>query len=133
MDVLFDWLTDWIKQGLIDGIMGQYAGIYDSINSKVVSIAADVGQTPQSFHSGVFSMIRTLSDTAIIPIAGMILTFVLSYELIQMIIERNNMHDGVTCRWCSQAPHSIYEWWSAFAAQTNATLFEKHRSRAVID
>lgn len=93
MDYLFDWLTDWIKQGLIDGIMGQFAGIYDSINTQVGDIAAQVGQTPQGWHSGVFSMIRTLSDTAIIPIAGVILTFVLCYELIQLIIEKNNMHE----------------------------------------
>ena len=77
MDFLFGWLTDWIKQGLIDGIMGQYAGIYDSINAQVGDIAAQVGQTPQGWHSGVFTMIRSLSDTAIIPIAGVILTFVL--------------------------------------------------------
>ena len=102
MDFLFGWLTDWIKQGLIDGIMGQYAGIYDSINNQVVQIAADVGQTPQGFHSGVFSMIRTLSDTAIVPIAGMILTFVLCYELIQMIIEKNNMHEFDTM--------NLYKW-----------------------
>lgn len=93
MDYLFDWLTDWIKQGLIDGIMGQFAGIYDSINTQVGDIAAQVGQTPQGWNSGVFSMIRTLSDTAIIPIAGVILTFVLCYELIQLIIEKNNMHE----------------------------------------
>jgi len=93
MDYLFGWLTDWIKQGLIDGIMGQYAGIYDSINQKVGEIAADVGQTPAAWNPGVFDMIRTLSDTAIIPIAGLILTFVLTYELIQLIIEKNNMHE----------------------------------------
>ncbi len=93
MDWLFGWLTDWIKQGLIDGIMGQYAGIYDAINNQVVQIAADVGQTPQGWNGGVFSMIRALSDTAVIPIAGMILTFVLCYELIGLIIEKNNMHE----------------------------------------
>jgi len=90
---LFESLADWIKQGLIDGIMGQFSGVYDSINAQVGSIAANVGQTPQGWNSGVFSMIRTLSDTAIIPIAGMILTFVVCYELIQLIIEKNNMHE----------------------------------------
>ena len=102
MDFLFGWLTDWIKQGLIDGIMGQYAGIYDSINAQVGEIAANVGQTPQGWNSGVFSMIRTLSDTAVIPIAGMILTFVLCYELIQLIVEKNNMHEFDT--------FNIYKW-----------------------
>jgi hypothetical protein len=93
MEYLFDWLGDWIKQGLIDGIMKQYAGIYDSINQGVGEIAANVGQTPAGWSPGVFSMIRTLSDTAIIPVAGLILTFVLTYELIQLIIEKNNMHE----------------------------------------
>ncbi|MEA5003788.1 MAG: CD0415/CD1112 family protein [Christensenella sp.] len=102
MDFLFGWLTDWIKQGLIEGILGQYAGIYDSINNQVVQIAADVGQTPQGWNSGVFSMIRALSDTAVLPIAGMILTFVLCYELIQLIIEKNNMHEFDT--------FNIYKW-----------------------
>lgn len=102
MDFLFGWLTDWIKQGLIEGILGQYAGIYDSINNQVVQIAADVGQTPQGWNSGVFSMIRALSDTAVLPIAGMILTFVLCYELIQLIIEKNNMHEFDV--------YNIYKW-----------------------
>ena len=102
MDFLFGWLEDWIKQGLIDGIMGQFAGMYDSINTQVMDIATNVGQTPEGWNSGVFSMIRTLSDTAIIPIAGMILTFVLCYELIQLIIEKNNMHEFDT--------FNIYKW-----------------------
>ena len=102
MDYLFGWLTDWIKQGLIDGIMGQFSGVYDSINNQVGQIAANVGQTPEGWNSGVFSMIRTLSDTAGIPIAGMILTFVLCYELIHMVIERNNMHDFEAA--------NIYKW-----------------------
>jgi hypothetical protein len=102
MDFLFGWLTDWIKQGLIDGIMSQFSGMYDTINTQVGEIAANVGQTPGAFNPGVFSMIRTLSDAAIIPVAGMILTFVLCYELIQMIIEKNNMHDFDT--------FNLYKW-----------------------
>ncbi|MDL2258990.1 hypothetical protein LJC42_07565 [Eubacteriales bacterium OttesenSCG-928-K08] len=102
MDFLFGWLEDWIKQGLIDGIMGQFSGIYDSINKQVMDIATNVGQTPEAWNSGVYTMIRTLSDTAILPIAGMILTFVLCYELIQLIIEKNNMHEFDV--------YNIYKW-----------------------
>ena len=93
MNWLTDWLTNWIKQGLIDAITGRFTSMYDTINSQVGNIAANVGQTPQGWNSGIYSMIKTLSDTAIIPIAGMILTFVLCYELIQMIVEKNNLHD----------------------------------------
>jgi hypothetical protein len=102
MDWMTDWLTDWIKQGLIDAIMARFGGMYDSINARVGEIAANVGQTPGDFNPGVFSMLRTLSDTAVVPIAGMILTFVLCYELIHMITERNNMHDFQT--------FELYKW-----------------------
>lgn len=76
--------------------MEGFTNMFDAINTQVGDVAAQVGQTPASFNPGVFSMIRTLSDTVIIPIAGMILTFILCYELIQMIIERNNLHDFET-------------------------------------
>lgn len=93
MDWLFGWITDWIKQGLIDAITGQFTGIFESVNNQVTDVAAQVGQTPQGWNGGVFSMIQTLSETVVLPIAGMILTFVLVYELIQMILEKNNMHE----------------------------------------
>ena len=93
MDWLFGWITDWIKQGLIDAITGQFTGIFESVNNQVTDVASQVGQTPQGWNGGVFSMIQTLSETVVLPIAGMILTFVLVYELIQMILEKNNMHE----------------------------------------
>ncbi len=93
MGSLFEWITDWIKEGLIEAITGQYTGIFESVNSQVSDVASQVGQTPQGWNGGVFSMIQNLSETVVIPIAGIILTFVLVYELIQMILEKNNMHD----------------------------------------
>lgn len=88
MDWLFGWITDWIKQGLIDAITGQYTGIFESVNSQVTDVATQVGQTPQAWNGGVFSMIQTISETVVLPIAGIILTFVMVYELIQMILEK---------------------------------------------
>lgn len=93
MGGLFDWITDWIKEGLIEAITGQYTNIFDSVNTQVADVAAQVGETPQGWNSAVFTMIQTLSETVVIPIAGIILTFVLVYELIQMILEKNNMHE----------------------------------------
>lgn len=93
MGSLIDAITDWIKSGLIDAIMSQYSGIFESVNDQVSDVAAQVGQTPQGWNSSIFNMIRNLSETVVVPIAGMILTFVLVYELIQMILEKNNMHD----------------------------------------
>ncbi|MDL2248083.1 hypothetical protein LJB89_00095 [Tyzzerella sp. OttesenSCG-928-J15] len=91
MNSLWDQIKEWIKEALVGGIMSNFEGMFDEVNTKVADIAAQVGQTPEGFHSGVFTMIKNLSDTVIIPIAGMILTFVLCYELIQMVISHNNM------------------------------------------
>ena len=93
MGGLFDWITEWIKEGLIDAITGQYTNIFDSVNTQVADVASQVGETPQGWNGAVFTMIQTLSETVVIPIAGIILTFVLVYELIQMILEKNNMHE----------------------------------------
>ena len=86
-------IEEWIKAFLIDCIKGNLSGVFDMVNSAVGDVAADVGTSPEAWNSGVFSMIRTLSDNVIVPIAGIILTFVLCYELISMIVEKNNMHD----------------------------------------
>lgn len=93
MDFLTDWLTNWLKELLIGGIMGNLEGLFDTINTQVGEIAAQVGTTPAAWHAGVFSLIRQLSETVILPIAGMVLTFVATYELIQMLLEKNNMHE----------------------------------------
>ena len=93
MDFLTDWLTGWLKDLLIDGIMGNLGGLFDNVNSSVGAVAAQVGTTPAAWNAGVFSLIRQLSETVILPIAGMVLTFVATYELIQMLLEKNNMHE----------------------------------------
>ena len=93
MGFLTDWLTDWIKGLLIEGIMGNLTGLFDTVNTRVGEISVQVGTTPAAWNAGVFSLIRQLSETVILPIAGLILTFVATYELIQLIIEKNNLHD----------------------------------------
>ena len=92
MQNILEQIEEWIKEFLIDCITGNLTGMFDEVNAKVGEIATEVGKTPQSWNSGVFSMIQNLSETVIIPIAGLILTFVLCYELISMIIEKNNLH-----------------------------------------
>ena len=96
MDFLWNKVTEWLKEMLIGSIMGNLTGLFDSVNEQVSEIATTVGTTPQGWNAGVFSMIQSLSETVIVPIAGIILTFVRTYELIQMIIDRNNMHDFET-------------------------------------
>ena len=90
---ILDQIRQWIKEFLIECITGNLSGLFDQVNEAVGDVAADVGKTPQDWNAGVFSMIRSLSDNVIVPIAGIILTFVLCYELISMITEKNNMHD----------------------------------------
>ena len=93
MGILTDWLTDWLKEILIEGIMGNLTGLFDTVNTRVGEIAVQVGTTPATWNAGVFSLIRQLSETVILPIAGLVLTFVATYELIQLLIEKNNLHD----------------------------------------
>ena len=93
MSWLTDAISEWIRQFLIDGIMASFASIFGYVNDQVADIAVQVGQTPEGWNSGVFAMVRNLSETVVLPIAGMILTFVLCYELIQLIIEKNNLAD----------------------------------------
>ena len=93
MDFIIDAIVEWLKGLLVDGIMGNLDGLFDNVNQSVGEIATQVGTTPADWNAGVFSMIRQISETAILPIAGVILTFVMTYELIQMLIDRNNLHD----------------------------------------
>lgn len=93
MGGILDKLNEWIRNLLTESIMGNLSGMLGTVNDKVGEIAGEVGQTPQAWNSGVFSMIRNLSETVIVPIAGLILTFVMCYELIQLVTEKNNMHD----------------------------------------
>lgn len=93
MGWLWDTITGWIKDVLIDAIKGNLTGMFNDVNSKVATIAGDVGQTPEGWNSGIFNMIKSISDTVIVPIAGMIITFVLVHELITMVMEKNNMQD----------------------------------------
>ena len=93
MDFLTDWLTDWLKSLLIEGILGNLSGLFDTVNARVGEIAGEVGTTPAAWNAGVFSLIRQISETVILPIAGLVLTYVAVYELIQMLIDRNNLHD----------------------------------------
>ena len=93
MGILTEWITEWLKGLLIEGIMGNLTGLFDTVNTRVGEIAVQVGTTPAAWNAGVFSLIRQISETVILPIAGLILTFVAAYELIQMLIDRNNLHD----------------------------------------
>ncbi|MBM6965445.1 VirB6/TrbL-like conjugal transfer protein, CD1112 family [Massilimicrobiota timonensis] len=96
MDFILDKITDWIKDLLVSGIMDNLTGMFESVNQQVGNIATQVGTTPADFSPGVFEMIRNISESVIIPIAGLILTFIACYELIQMIIDHNNLSNFET-------------------------------------
>ena len=93
MNFLWDKVAEWLKELLIGSIMSNLTGLFDNVNRQVAGIADNVGATPQAWNGGVFGMIRNLSDNVILPIAGVILALVATLELIQMIVDRNNMHD----------------------------------------
>ena len=93
IDFLWNKITEWLKETLSDGIISNLSGMFDSTNEKVAEIAEQVGMTPQAWNGSIFSMIQSLSESIIIPISGLILAFVMTLELIQLITEKNNMHD----------------------------------------
>ena len=96
MGWIADQISDWLKDMLIGGITSNLSGLFDSINTRVADVASTVGKTPQAWNGSIFNMIRTLSENVVVPIAGIILTFVMCLELIQLLIDRNNMHDFET-------------------------------------
>lgn len=95
MDKVLESLVEWLKEILVGGIVNNLSGMFDSVNSQVGEIAGQVGATPQAWNGAIYSMIRTLSDNVILPIAGVILAFVMTMELIQMISDKNSMHGDV--------------------------------------
>lgn len=93
MNFIWDKITEWLKDLLVSGIVSNLSGLFDSINTRVADVASTVGKTPQAWNGSIFNMIRSLSENVVVPIAGIILTFVMCLELIQLLIDRNNMHD----------------------------------------
>ena len=93
MGGILDKITDFIKEMLQGWVLSNLENMFTDVNEKVGTIAGEVSKTPSTWNSGIFSMVKTLSENVIVPIAGMIISFVLVYELITMVIDKNNMHD----------------------------------------
>lgn len=93
MDMIKEAIIEWLREILVGGIVSNLSGMFDSVNEKVGEISTQVGTTPQAWNGSIYSMIRNLSDSVILPIAGVILAFVMTLELIQLITDKNNMHD----------------------------------------
>ena len=111
MQSILDAINEWIKEILIGAINGNLSTMFGDVNEKVGTIAAEVGQTPQGWNAGIFSMIQSLSENVIVPIAGLVITYVLCYELISMVTEKNNMHDVDTFmffKWFFKAWVAVY-------------------------
>ena len=93
MDFLWDAIGEWLKELLVSGIISNLSGMFDGVNEKVGDIAAQVGTTPQAWNSGIYNMVRSLSETVVLPIAGLVLAFVMTLDLIQILMDKNNFHD----------------------------------------
>ena len=111
MQSILDAINEWIKEILIGAINGNLSTMFGDVNEKVGTIANEVGQTPQGWNANIFNMIQTLSENVIVPIAGLVITYVLCYELISMVTEKNNMHDIDTFmffKWFFKAWVAVY-------------------------
>ena len=93
MDFLWTALEDWLKDLLVSGIISNLSGLFDEVNDKVGDIATQVGTTPQAWNNGIYNMVRNLSDSVVLPIAGLVLAFVMTLDLIQILMDKNNFHD----------------------------------------
>ena len=93
MDLLWEKITEWLKEVLVSGIISNLNGLFDATNQRVAEISAQVGTTPQAWNGGIYNMIHHLSESVIVPIAGAVLAFVMTLELIQLITEKNNLAD----------------------------------------
>jgi len=110
LEFLWNKLTEWLKEMLVGGVMSNLTGLFDSINEQVADIAGTVGTTPQAWNSGVFSMVQSLSNNVVVPIAGVLLAIVMAMELIQMVVDRNNMNDfdvGQIIKWVCKSFFAI--------------------------
>ena len=131
-------IEEWIKGILIDGITGNLSGLFDNVNAKVGEIAADVGATPQGWNSSIFNMLQNLSETVVLPIAAAILACVMCMELIQMITEKNNMHDfdsSMFFRWIFKSAFAILivsNTWNIVMGIFDATQSVVNQSAGVI-
>lgn len=93
MDFLWESITSWLKEVLVSGIISNLSGLFDTMNEQVGEIAAQVGTTPENWNSGIFQMVHSLSETVILPVAGVILAFVMTLELVQLLLDKNNYHE----------------------------------------
>ena len=119
-------IEDAIKEILIGWIESNLTNMFTDVNDKVGTIASEVGRTPSAWNSGIYTMIRGLSENVIVPIAGIIITFVLCYELISMITEKNNMHDMDTWmffKWFFKAAVAIYLVTNTFEGYAHSPFF----------
>ena len=110
MDALWNSIADKLKELLVSGVMNNLTGLFDATNQKVQEISTQVGTTPQAWNGSIFNMIRNLSDSVMVPIAGLILAFVMTLELIQLIVDRNNMNDVDTWlffRWAFKSAAAV--------------------------
>jgi hypothetical protein len=110
LDFIKQQITQWLKEILVGGILNNLSGMFDNVNGQVGQIASQVGRTPQAWNPGIYNMIRTLSENVMMPVAGLILAFVMTLELIQIITDRNNLHDieiAVFFRWIFKTAFAI--------------------------
>ena len=138
MQSILDAINEWIKEILIGAINGNLSTMFGDVNEKVGTIAAEVGQTPQGWNAGIFSMIQSLSENVIVPIAGLVITYVLCVELISMVTEKNNMHDFDTSmffRWIFKSAFAILivsNTWNIVMGVFDATQSVVNQSSGVI-
>ncbi|MFG6349304.1 MAG: hypothetical protein K1W15_11395 [Lachnospiraceae bacterium] len=93
MNGIIDRITAFIKEILQGWVLSNLETMFTDVNNRVGMVAGDVSKTPETWNPRIFNTVKALSEDVAVPIAGMVVTFVLCYELVSMVMEKNNMHE----------------------------------------
>ena len=133
METVLKAISDWIKSLLTAAIMSNLSGLFDDVNTQVGNIAQQVGTKPSSFEPRVFAVIEALSRNVVLPIAGVILTFIACYELIEMITQHNNMaqfEPALLMKWIFKTAISVWMISNTFDIDPDDALQHRHPAGA---
>lgn len=93
MEGIFEKLNEFIKEILQEWVASNLVDMFTDVNAQVGDIAGEVSKTPVTWNNSIFQMMQGISESVIIPVAGIVIAYVLCYELISMVMEKNNMQD----------------------------------------
>ncbi len=91
MDFVFERLDLWIKGILADTVCSNLRSMMETIQTLTVGLDSELALSPDSYNADMWSMLQNVIDSAIVPVASLVLTAIMCLELISWLNEQNNM------------------------------------------